>query len=149
MNEQKVAEFLQWLPSQFQEFQDKSLDEISDMLNTMYEQSDEGKQMIETLWSTFMTENQPETTMFKQGGKLDSFVQKFAKGGSTKKTCSCGCAMHNVFEKGGVISKCACGCKVTKDLPKQEERKEVRMKPHVDTLAKRSQSRKVNLENIK
>ena len=75
-------------------------------------QSDEGKQTLETLWSTFEQEYVPDNSqMFKDGGKLEYLIGLHKKGA---KMCKCGCALHKVMEKGGMIEKCACGCKSKK-----------------------------------
>ena len=119
MDEKRLEEFLQWLPTKFEEFQNKFLDEVAQTLNNLYE-TDEGKQTIETLWNTFMQEADSETSLFAKGGKLDYLVQLHKKGGSVKK-CECGCTLNRVFKDGGVIEECACGCKISKAKKKQVE----------------------------
>lgn len=118
MQEQDMQKFLEWLPTKFEEFQNKSLDEVVNTLNTIYE-TEEGAQAVETLIDTYLTE-QNSGNKFYSGGKLDKFVQLHKKGGSIN-SCSCGCPMHHVMEKGGVIEKCACGCKNNKVMIQKGE----------------------------
>ena len=119
MDEQKLQKFLQWLPSKFEEFQNKSLDEVAETLNGLYK-TQEGKQTIQTLWDTFNQEADSATdpNLFKKGGKLDYLVQLNKKGGKVP-VCECGCTMTRTMEKGGIVDKCACGCKTKKVKSKQ------------------------------
>ena len=113
MEQERLQAFLQWLPSKFEEFQNKTPDEVAQALNELYK-TDQGKKTLEAMWQAFLQEGQgtgpkapPTEMMFKEGGKLN-YLLKFAKGG---KMCECGCTLITTFEKGGVVEKCACGCK--------------------------------------
>ena len=122
MNEEKIKQFLEWLPNKFEEFKGKSLEEVAEDLNQLYE-TDEGKQVVETLMNTFLEEqNNKQTSSFKNGGKIEYIVSLYKKGGKTKNTkkCKCGCELRPVFENGGVVEKCACGCN-TKKIVKAEQ----------------------------
>ena len=124
MDEKKIQKFLEWLPTKFEEFKGKTLEEVAEDLNRLYE-TDEGKQTIQTLMNTFLEEQDKDPSKFANGGilptsKLDYIVSLHKKGGKLKtKKCSCGCEMHKVFENGGVVEKCACGCD-TKKIVKAE-----------------------------
>ena len=124
MDEKKIQKFLEWLPTKFEEFKGKSLEEVAEDLNRLYE-TDEGKQTIQTLMNTFLEEQDKDPSKFANGGilptsKLDYIVSLHKKGGKLKtKKCSCGCEMHKVLENGGVVEKCACGCD-TKKIVKAE-----------------------------
>ncbi len=107
-----MQNFLQWLPGKFEEFQNKTLEEIATTLNQLAE-TDEGKQTIETLWNTFLDEDSLSTGLFSKGGKLNYLVSLHKRGG-TLRICECGCSLHKVMEDGGVVEKCSCGCKITK-----------------------------------
>ena len=48
MDEKKIQKFLEWLPTKFEEFKGKTLEEVAEDLNRLYE-TDEGKQTIQTL----------------------------------------------------------------------------------------------------
>ena len=112
MDEKKIQKFLEWLPTKFEEFKGKSLEEVAEDLNRLYE-TDEGKQTIQTLMNTFLEEQDKDPSKFANGGilptsKLDYIVSLHKKGGKLKtKKCSCGCEMHKVLENGGVVEKCA------------------------------------------
>lgn len=122
MDEQKLNKFLEWLPTKFQEFENKSVEEIAELLNNLYE-TDSGKQTIETLINTFF-EEEKNNSKFKWGGKLDYLISLHKNGGKLKR-CKCGCAMKKVMEKGGIVEKCACGCKSDKISKAQEGTKVV------------------------
>lgn len=130
MDEKKIQKFLEWLPTKFEEFKGKSLEEVAEDLNRLYE-TDEGKQTIQTLMNTFLEEQDKKSSKFANGGilptsKLDYIVSLHKKGGKLKtKKCSCGCEMHKVLENGGVVEKCACGCD-TKKIVKAEKGTEVK-----------------------
>lgn len=120
-NTKKIQEFIQWLPSKFEEFQNKTPDEVAQTLNELYK-SDEGKKTIETLWNTFTDESE-KSKLFKEGGKLNYLINKFKSGGKTTNKCTCGCELHQVMENGGIIEKCACGCKTKSKLKLQDGNK--------------------------
>lgn len=130
MDEKKIQNFLEWLPTKFEEFKGKSLEEVAEDLNRLYE-TDEGKQTIQTLMNTFLEEQDKNSSKFANGGilptsKLDYIVSLHKKGSKLKtKKCSCGCEMHKVLENGGVVEKCACGCD-TKKIVKAEKGTEVK-----------------------
>jgi len=126
MDEQQLQDFLNWLPTRFEEFQNKTPEESVEMLNKLYE-TDEGKQQIEAMFTAFVSETQqggpqaaPQQAMFKRGGKLDYFVGKYGKGGKATKKCECGCEIISVHENGGTIERCACGCKTKKSKTKKK-----------------------------
>lgn len=139
MDEKKIQQFLEWLPTKFEEFKDKSLEEVAEDLNRLYE-TDEGKQTIETLMNTFL-EEQDKKPKFANGGtiptnKLEYIVSLHKKGGKMKtKKCSCGCEMHKVLENGRVVEKCACGCN-TKKIVKAEGGTKAKSKPKVEAHQK-------------
>lgn len=109
MDEQKLQQFVAWLPTKFEEFGNKTPDEVANQLNELYN-SDGGKEKLASLWQAFQQDIESQQ-MFAKGGKLNYLVETFAKGGKTKK-CSCGCDLVTTMEKGGkVVTKCACGCK--------------------------------------
>lgn len=121
MDDKKLQAFIQWLPTKFKEFQDKTPDEIAQSLNDLYSKGEEGKAALQNLWQTFEQEANTNTNMFKTGGKLESLVQKMSKGGMTTRKCACGCDLVVKKAKGGIIEECACGCKMTQQKAKQVE----------------------------
>lgn len=80
MEKQELAAFVEWLPSNVEEFKDKNPEEVVTMLNEL-SQTDEGVNVISNLINQF----KERTQMFEQGGKLNFLVEKFKKGGTTKK----------------------------------------------------------------
>lgn len=112
MNEAKIKEFIEWLPSKIKEFEGQSPEEVANTLNSLYE-TEEGRQTIETLMNTFLDEK--ESPKLELGGKISYIASLYKKGGSMKsKKCSCGCDMKKVLGKGWVVEKCACGCETKK-----------------------------------
>lgn len=77
MDQKQLMAFVQWLPTKVKELQNKSPEEIVGMLNEL-SKTPEGQQQIEGLVNQFKQES---AGMFKQGGKLNSFVEKFGNGG--------------------------------------------------------------------
>lgn len=69
MDEKKIQKFLEWLPTKFEEFKGKSLEEVAEDLNRLYE-TDEGKQTIQTLMNTFLEEQDKNSSKFANGGIL-------------------------------------------------------------------------------
>ena len=74
-------QFVQWLPSKVEEFQNKTPEEIVGKLNELA-QTEDGMNTISGLINQFKQEQ--STGMFKQGGKLAYLVNKFKDGGSAK-----------------------------------------------------------------
>lgn len=79
MNEQKLAQFVEWLPSSINEFKDKTPEEVVTILNKMA-QTEDGMNAISDLINQFKQNSQ----MFKKGGKLDILINKFQTGGKPK-----------------------------------------------------------------
>lgn len=99
MNEQELAQFVEWLPSNINEFKDKTPDEIVTMLNKMA-QTEEGMNTISGLIKQF---KQNSTGMFREGGKLSYLINKFQEGGEThRKSDKSRKEFHgvNLFEYG-------------------------------------------------
>lgn len=99
MNEQELAQFVEWLPSSVNEFKDKTPDEIVTMLNQMA-QTEEGMNTISGLINQF---KQSSMGMFKSGGKLNYLINKFREGGeSPRKSDKSRKEFHgiNLFEYG-------------------------------------------------
>ena len=88
MNEEMLTAFIQWLPTKFEELQDKSPEEIVGMLEQM-SKTEEGQKQLDSLVKAFQQEAS-QAGMFRKGGKLDYFVEKFAKGGKKVKKCATG-----------------------------------------------------------
>lgn len=82
MNETDLIAFIQWLPTKIEAFQNKTPEEIAQVLNNM-SKTEEGKAELEALIGEFKESN-IETNMFKKGGRLDYLVEKFKKGGIKK-----------------------------------------------------------------
>lgn len=72
-------QFVQWLPSKVEEFQNKTPEEIVGKLNELA-QTEDGMNTISGLINQFKQEQ--SAGMFKQGGKLAYLVNKFKDGGS-------------------------------------------------------------------
>lgn len=83
MNEQELAQFVEWLPSNIEEFKDKTPKEIVTTLNKM-SQTEEGMNMISILIDQFKQSSQ----MFKKGGKISSLIDKFQNGGKSNQRSS-------------------------------------------------------------
>lgn len=76
MNEQELAQFVEWLPSSIEEFKDKTPEEIVTTLNKM-SQTEEGMNTISTLIDQFKRNS---SKIFKSGGKLNYLINKFKNG---------------------------------------------------------------------
>lgn len=74
-------QFVQWLSSKVEEFQNKTPEEIVGKLNELA-QTEDGMNTISGLINQFKQEQ--SAGMFKQGGKLAYLVNKFKDGGSAK-----------------------------------------------------------------
>lgn len=92
--QQELAEFVQWLPSNIAQFQGQVPDEIIqpiaeaqdpkqvvEVLNEL-SQSEEGKQLVSGMFQAFQ---QSKAGMFKTGGKLAQGVLKFQDGGKARR----------------------------------------------------------------
>lgn len=100
MNEEKLIEFINWLPTAVPEFQNASPEQIVQTLNQLYE-SEEGQATLSQLFTAFQeSKNEPQSQMFKKGGKLDQLVNKAKKG---KKMC---CKKKEIVQ-GGMANKVA------------------------------------------
>lgn len=84
MNKEDLVEFVHWLPTKFQEFQNATPEEIVQTLNSLA-QDDKGKQTIEGMFKTFEQEKNG-TGMFRNGGKLD-YIKSLKKGGKIVGEC--------------------------------------------------------------
>lgn len=81
MKQEELMQFVQWLPSKVEEFQNKTPEEIVGKLNELA-QTEDGMNTISGLINQFKQEQ--SAGMFKQGGKLAYLVNKFKDGGSAK-----------------------------------------------------------------
>ena len=81
MEQEELMQFVQWLPSKVEEFQNKTPEEIVGKLNELA-QTEDGMNTISGLINQFKQEQ--SAGMFKQGGKLAYLVNKFKDGGSAK-----------------------------------------------------------------
>ena len=98
MNEEQLIEFVNWLPSVVPEFKDATPDQIVQALNQMSE-SDEGQQMLSQLINTFQQAKQSaDSQMFKKGGKLAAFINKYGNGGCVS------CKKKEIL-RGGMVNK--------------------------------------------
>lgn len=93
MNEE-LQKFIEWIPQNIEEMKDKTPDEIVEVLNNLG-QSNEGKKMIETWMSKFKN----NTSMFKDGGKMEALVNMFKCGGKPK--CKSKSKCGSKYECGG------------------------------------------------
>lgn len=75
LNKQELTTFVEWLPSNIEEFKDKNPEEVVMILNEM-SQTDEGIDIISNLINQFKERNQ----MFEKGGKLNFLVEKLKNG---------------------------------------------------------------------
>ena len=111
MNEEQLIEFINWLPTAVPEFQDASPEQIVQTLNQLYE-SEEGQATLSQLFTAFQeSKNEPQSQMFKKGGKLDQLVNKAKKG---KKMC---CKKKEIVQGGmanKIIEKAQDGSKLTR-----------------------------------
>ena len=78
MNEE-LQKFIEWIPQNIKEMEDKTPDEIVEVLNELGK-SDEGKKML----ATWMEEFKGSKSMFKDGGKMEALVNRFKCGGKAK-----------------------------------------------------------------
>lgn len=85
MEQEELMQFVQWLPSKVEEFQNKTPEEIVGKLNELA-QTEDGMNTISGLINQFKQEQ--SAGMFKQGGKLAYLVNKFKDGGSTNPSYS-------------------------------------------------------------
>lgn len=76
MNKQELEQFIKWLPSNINEFKDKSPEEIVTILNKL-SQTGEGIDTISKLINQFKQNMQS----FKNGGKINYIINKFQTGG--------------------------------------------------------------------
>lgn len=113
MNEQEMMAFMEWIPGAVAQLQDQlpqefvqavsqaqSVEDIDGILTEMA-QSDEGSQLINALYQAFQQSNAQQSSLMasmKKGGKIDYFVNCFAKGGSVN--CNCNKPVK-AFEPGG------------------------------------------------
>ena len=100
MNEEQLIEFVNWLPTAVPEFQNATPDQIVQSLNQMAE-SEEGQQMISQLFTAFQESKQAgNSQMFKKGGKMAAFVNKYGNGGCVS------CKKKEILQ-GGMVNKMA------------------------------------------
>lgn len=100
MNEEQLIEFVNWLPTAVPEFQNASPDQIVQSLNQMAE-SEEGQQMLSQLFTAFQESKQAgNSQMFKKGGKMAAFVNKYGNGGCVS------CKKKEIL-RGGMVNKMA------------------------------------------
>lgn len=100
MNEEQLIEFVNWLPTAVPEFQNASPDQIVQSLNQMAE-SEEGQQMLSQLFTAFQESKQAgNSQMFKKGGKMAAFVNKYGNGGCVS------CKKKEILQ-GGMVNKMA------------------------------------------
>lgn len=100
MNEEQLIEFVNWLPTAVPEFQNASPDQIVQSLNQMAE-SEEGQQMLSQLFTAFQESKQTgNSQMFKKGGKMAAFVNKYGNGGCVS------CKKKEIL-RGGMVNKMA------------------------------------------
>lgn len=98
--QQMLAAFVEWLPKRVKEFQGMQPEQIVEALNGM-SKSPEGQKQIQAYMQQFQQELQEQQAgMFKDGGKLQDFICKHAKGGKA----GCGCK-----EDGGKVEKAEMG----------------------------------------
>lgn len=94
--QQMLAAFVEWLPKRVKEFQGMQPEQIVEALNGMTK-SPEGQKQVQAYIQQFQQEMQnSKAGMFKDGGKLQDFICKHAKGGKA----GCGCK-----EDGGKVEK--------------------------------------------
>lgn len=110
MEEQKLQEFLIWLPENIDDFAGMQPEQVAQSLNNLIK-TDEGKQTLQTLWLTFEEQGSQK---FALGGKLNYIISLHKEGGKFSK-CKCGCTIQKIMKNGGIVEKCACGCKINKN----------------------------------
>lgn len=111
MNEEQLIEFVNWLPTAVPEFQNASPDQIVQSLNQMAE-SEEGQQMLSQLFTAFQESKQAgNSQMFKKGGKMSAFVNKYGNGGCVS------CKKKEIL-RGGMVNKMAEKMQDGGDAPK-------------------------------
>lgn len=79
MEKQELIKFVEWLPSNVEEFKNKNPEEIVVMLNKIA-QTEDGINTISNLINKF----KQTTQMFKYGGSIYSFINKFQNGNKLK-----------------------------------------------------------------
>ena len=100
MNEEQLIEFINWLPTAVPEFQNASPEQIVQTLNQLYE-SEEGQATLSQLFTAFQeSKNEPQSQMFKKGGKMAAFVNKYGNGGCVS------CKKKEIL-RGGMVNKIA------------------------------------------
>lgn len=92
--QEMLAAFVQWLPKRVKEFANMQPEQIVEALNEM-SKTPEGQKQVQAYMEQFQKEMQGGAGMFKEGGKLNAFVCKHAKGGHM---VDCGCK-----EDGGKV----------------------------------------------
>lgn len=111
MNEEQLIEFVNWLPTAVPEFQNASPDQIVQSLNQMAE-SEEGQQILSQLFTAFQESKQAgNSQMFKKGGKMAAFVNKYGNGGCVS------CKKKEIL-RGGMVNKMAEKMQDGGDAPK-------------------------------
>lgn len=111
MNEEQLIEFVNWLPTAVPEFQNASPDQIVQSLNQMAE-SEEGQQILSQLFTAFQESKQTgNSQMFKKGGKMAAFVNKYGNGGCVS------CKKKEILQ-GGMVNKMAEKMQDGGDAPK-------------------------------
>lgn len=119
MNEEQLIEFVNWLPTAVPEFQNASPDQIVQSLNQMAE-SEEGQQMLSQLFTAFQESKQAgNSQMFKKGGKMAAFVNKYSNGGCVS------CKKKEILQ-GGMVNKMAEKMQDGGDTPKISRRDAIR-----------------------
>lgn len=83
MNEKELTRFVKWLPSNVDEFKDKTPEEIVIILNKL-SQTEEGMSAI----SEFINQFKKNSQMLKKGGKIDYLVEKYKGGGQSNQEYS-------------------------------------------------------------
>lgn len=111
-----MQEFVMWLPTKYEEFQDKEPEEVVAMVQQIAESGEEGQAMIQQMMQEFQAEtsgdNKGQAPAFRKGGKIDFLVQKMANGGRTVGFCRCGAPKVIRGVGNGRLDKvCVRGCK--------------------------------------
>lgn len=78
--------FITWIKSNVEGFKDKSTKEIAQSISDMAK-SDEGKKSVQELYSKYQ-KSKKQKSRFADGGKMQSFICKHARGGNVD--CGCG-----------------------------------------------------------
>lgn len=129
MNEEQLIEFVNWLPTAVPEFQNATPDQIVQSLNQMAE-SEEGQQMISQLFTAFQESKQAgNSQMFKKGGKMAAFVNKYGNGGCVS------CKKKEIL-RGGMVNKIAEKMQDGGDAPKLESDKHKQTTSSYDNFKK-------------